>query len=164
MGYLLTNNRLRVVRKNAKGVVTYRKRYKKGDRVDVSKLVDGRLDQLLASGTLVDEDDTAEHDTQLDPIGGDERQGDGTEGSDDADEPEGGTDEPVGTGDFISDTSTPDVYSNMEYADLQKEAKGRGLNAGGSADDLRTRLRGDDHEAMTEDKDSDDAEDDADEE
>lgn len=34
-----------------------------------------------------------------------------------------------------------DQYSAMEYAELQQTAKGRELNAGGSADDIRARLR-----------------------
>jgi hypothetical protein len=39
----------------------------------------------------------------------------------------------------------PDRYTDMEYADLQKEAKSRdGMSAGGSADELRARLRADD--------------------
>lgn len=40
---------------------------------------------------------------------------------------------------------TQDRYTDMAYADLQAEAKERdGMSAGGSADDLRDRLRADD--------------------
>lgn len=36
---------------------------------------------------------------------------------------------------------TQDRYTDMEFADLQQEAKGREINAGGSADAIRARLR-----------------------
>lgn len=36
---------------------------------------------------------------------------------------------------------TEDRYTSMEFAELQQEAKGRELNAGGSADAIRARLR-----------------------
>lgn len=34
-----------------------------------------------------------------------------------------------------------DQYAGMEYAELQQTAKGRDLSAGGSADEIRARLR-----------------------
>lgn len=37
-----------------------------------------------------------------------------------------------------------DDYGDLSYADLQTEAKNRGLNAGGTADELKARLREDD--------------------
>lgn len=42
--------------------------------------------------------------------------------------------------DEVSD-DTEDRYTSMEFADLQQEAKGREINAGGSADAIRARLR-----------------------
>lgn len=42
--------------------------------------------------------------------------------------------------DEVSD-DTDDRYTSMEFADLQQEAKRRELNAGGSADAIRARLR-----------------------
>jgi hypothetical protein len=36
---------------------------------------------------------------------------------------------------------TQDPYTSMEFAELQQEAKARDLNAGGSADAIRARLR-----------------------
>jgi hypothetical protein len=42
--------------------------------------------------------------------------------------------------DEVSD-DTEDRYTSMEFADLQQEAKRRELNAGGSADAIRARLR-----------------------
>lgn len=40
----------------------------------------------------------------------------------------------------VSD-QTDDKYTSMEFADLQQEAKRREINAGGSADQIRARLR-----------------------
>lgn len=37
--------------------------------------------------------------------------------------------------------STDDRYTSMEFIDLQQEAKNREINAGGSADAIRARLR-----------------------
>jgi hypothetical protein len=57
-------------------------------------------------------------------------------------------DEDQGAGapaDSEDDVEMVDEYSSMDYADLQQEAKGRGINAGGSADDIRARLREDDN-------------------
>lgn len=42
------------------------------------------------------------------------------------------------------DDTADDDYDDLSYADLQSEAKNRGLNAGGNADELKARLREDD--------------------
>ena len=149
MGYILTTEAMRVVQRNERGNVTYRRRYKKGDEVDVDRLEEGRLEALVEAGSLVDSSD-AEQD------------------SDDAESPQG---QPVATGTDAGSTATQgagpvsqvneaggdveddlsanenaggDLYDGMNYAELQQEAKSRDLNAGGSAEDLRGRLRDDD--------------------
>lgn len=40
-----------------------------------------------------------------------------------------------------ADAEPDDAYKSMEYAELQQAAKARELNAGGSADQLKARLR-----------------------
>lgn len=62
MTYYLATEAMRVVEKNDRGVVTKRKRYTKGDEVDASLLAEGRLDQLLADGSLVESEDEVNSD------------------------------------------------------------------------------------------------------
>lgn len=144
MSYILASEAMRVVEKNDRGGVTYRKRYKRGQEVDVSHIDDAQVESLLASGALVESD------------------------SDEAEAVQEATDTPEGsevTGDTTGDTGEPlspaalpqnqpeepdeqeDRYDAMSYPDLQREAKERDLNGGGSAEDLRERLRADDAES-----------------
>lgn len=51
--------------------------------------------------------------------------------------------EPGGGGGDAADTHD-DGYDDLDYPALQKAAKDRGLNAGGSAEDIKARLREDD--------------------
>lgn len=160
--YLLNTEAMRVVQRNERGIVTYRKRYKKGDEVDVSRLEEGRLEVFLDKGTLVEsQDDLTEYPTATSlapasgPYGG--ATGDLTEGP--GPESEG----PASEGDEVTEGFNPDAdadtgtksnpdddvedvdqYSDMDYSSLQQAAKQRNLNAGGSAEDLRARLREDD--------------------
>lgn len=174
--YILNTGAMRVVEKNDKGNVTYRKRYKKGDEVDVKHLEDGRLDVLLAAGTLVEsEDDLSEAVDAggLAPVSGPfgaasahqdgttpaappvepvqteaERTGDPDSGSVAANtltpsNPESQVEPPAPSSDD-EDVEEVDEYSDMDYPTLQKTAKARDLNAGGSGDEIRARLREDD--------------------
>ena len=126
MKYILNREATRVVQRNEKGTVTYRKRYKKGDVVDVSYIDPTQVENLVASGAFTVEDD-GEDDTEE------------TEG------PESPDEDPKGSGDGTD--GQDDGYDAMSYADLQAEAKSRDINAGGSADELRERLRAFDEDA-----------------
>lgn len=169
MVYILNTGAMRVVEKNDKGNVTYRKRYKRGDEVDVDHLEEGRLDVLLAAGTLVEsEDDLSEVQDAgsispvSGPFGAASAHQDGTtpaappvepvqdEGSVAANtltpsNPESAIEPPAQTeGEGDDDVEEVDQYSEMDYPTLQKTAKARDLNAGGSGDEIRARLREDD--------------------
>lgn len=144
MSLVLTSEALRVVQRNERGQVVYRKRYKKGDVVDTSKMDDARVEIFKEKGILVEESDFEENseDTSAAAV-------QATRGGF-ADTPTGGPAENAGQvespdgEDDASDEQTEDAYDTMEYSQLQAEAKQRGLNAGGSAEDLRGRLREDD--------------------
>lgn len=130
MGLRLNREALRVVGKNEKGTVTHRRRFKKGDKLDKASLDilgDDRVQHFLDRGVLVDEDATEDTD--------------GPEtGSDTPEDPQG-SGEATGEAGGTPETDGPDKYDEMSYADLQAEAKERTGNGGGSADDLRARLR-----------------------
>lgn len=131
MGYRLTVAAIRVVQSDEKGKVTYRKRYKKGNIVDTSKMDPERVELFIEKGYLVDEDaedapEPVEETPEQEPV----------EESEPQEEAEGEDDEPT-----EEDDDEQDEYDEMSYPDLQQEAKKRDLNAGGSADDLRARLR-----------------------
>lgn len=106
--------------------------YRRGDTLENLTEEDER--RLLRAGSIVEESEAASEDTEDagGPEGPDEPSGtlgDPTEGQDDttedSEEPQDGTDE----------------FESMSYPELQQAAKDRGLNAGGSGDDLRARLR-----------------------
>lgn len=174
MSYILNTGAMRVVERNDKGNVTYRKRYRRGDEVDVDHLEEGRLDVLLAAGTLVEsEDDLSEVQDagSISPVSGpfgaasahqdgvtvaappatpvqDEAAqiGDPDSGSVAANtltpsNPEAYTEPPAPTNGEDDDVEAVDEYSDMDYPTLQKTAKARDLNAGGSGDEIRARLR-----------------------
>ena len=149
MGYILTTEAMRVVQRNDRGNVTYRKRYKKGDEVDVDRLEEGRLEALLEAGSLVDSSDAEQDDDDAEspqgqPVatgtdaGSTATQGAGPVSS--VDEAGGDSEDDI----EASDDAGGDLYDGMSYTELQQEAKSRGLNAGGNAEDLRGRLRDDD--------------------
>lgn len=192
MGYRLTSEALRVIQSDEKGKVTYRRRYKKGQIVDTSKMDEKRVELFIQKGYLVDED--AEPEAEPEETEDGQESSEGSDGSEQAtgdlpDLPEGldydellawvaegeELDDRRGrasavfaqekenedfdesavsadlqkavygdrSGDDDSDVH-PDKYTEMNYPSLQQEAKSRGLNGGGSADDLRIRLREDD--------------------
>lgn len=141
MAYLLNREAMRVVERNDRGNVTYRKRYKRGDEVDVSHIDDAQVENLVESGALVQsEDDLSEPESAgaTSPVSGPHGAATGeAEDHSDLDE------------DSSSDDEDHDVdqYDSMDYSELQAEAKRRDLSAGGSAQDLRARLRDSDDEA-----------------
>lgn len=157
MGYVLRTEAMRVVNRNERGVVTYRKRYRRGDEVDTSKMDEAHVEALIKKGTLVSsEDDLPETEsagatTPVSPPFGAATAPStpGTLGPD-ADEIEGSTpddgteDADTADADVDEEEHDVDAYDSMDYAALQAEAKKRDLNAGGSAQDLRVRLRADD--------------------
>lgn len=179
MGYRLNREAMRVVEKNDKGSVVYRKRYRKGDEVDTSHMDDGHVQALIESGVLVEsEDDVTEAESAgsisptSGPFGAASAHQDGTtpaappvepvqqEASETGDPDSGsvaantleptGDDDPAAvdnnpTGEDEDEVEDVDRYSEMDYPALQKEAKSRNLNAGGSGDEIRARLREDDN-------------------
>lgn len=147
MGHILVKDALRVVRKNERGVVTYRRRYKKGQTVDTSQMEPERVEVLVASGALVSDDGEA-HDDAAEQDGppvatGTDAGSTATQGPgpvSEVDEAGGDVQEDLDA----DENAGGDLYDGMDYAALKEEAKVRNLNAGGSAEDLRGRLREDD--------------------
>lgn len=141
MAHILNREALRVVNKNDKGIVTYRKRYRKGDVVDTSYMDEVHVENLIEAGVLVaSEDDLDERESATGTSPTAPPFGASTDGSGDTivvpDAERGEVKIPAD-----DETESVDEYSAMDYASLQKAAKDRGLNGGGSAEDLRTRLR-----------------------
>lgn len=149
MGYILNRAAMRVVQKNERGNVTYRKRYTRGDEVDVSKMEDEVVEKHLATGVLVDSEKDLDESVDagdispVSPPFGAETSAVTEDPADvvDVPEEEGTNTESEENPDEVEDV---DAYSDMDYASLQQEAKKRDLNGGGSAEDLRARLRADD--------------------
>ena len=136
MAYYLNTEALRVVKRDERGRVIYRKRFKKGQEVDTSEMEDFRVQQLVEKGTLVESEDD---------VDGAADAGDTSPVSPPFGAEAGDAGEATAAGQQAStDGEDVDEYSSMDYATLQKTAKDRNLNAGGSADDLRARLREDD--------------------
>jgi hypothetical protein len=133
--YILKAEATRVVQKNDRGIVTYRKRYKRGDVVDVSYIEDAQVQRLLEAGHLA-----------LDTGEATENEDDGTAAAaaTTAATSSTGTVADLGSTATQSDQDKDaegDRYDSMSYSDLQAEAKQRTGNGGGSAEDLRDRLR-----------------------
>ncbi len=151
--YILKAEATRVVQKNDRGIVTYRKRYKRGDEVDVTKIDETQVQRLVEAGHLVLDDGEATDDA-AEALAAEQARATATSsGAGVADlgstaTNEGGDQDEEG-----------DRYDGMSYSDLQAEAKQRTGNGGGSAEDLRERLR----EADKEESDEDDSEDDTEE-
>lgn len=126
MGYRLNTEALRVVQRNERGVVTYRKRYRKGQVVDTSKMEDYRVEALVAAGALVE--------------------GDEVESTDDTDEP---TEDPAAAGAGPVPTATAgasepqyeDDLDETSYSDLQRIAKEETGDGSGNTEALITRIR-----------------------
>jgi hypothetical protein len=153
--YILNRAQMRIVGKNDKGNVNHRKRYRKGDEVDVSVLDSDRVQVLVDAGVFVtSEDDLTEVPDAGDtsgvsgPFGAATVGSDGTSGPLPEDTPVStqGTADADEDGDSDSDEDDEeghlvDEFDEMDYASLQQAAKAADLNAGGSAEDLRVRLR-----------------------
>lgn len=145
MTYYLNRERMRVVERNDRGAVTYRKSYKFGDEVDTDHLVEGRLDVLTADGSLVEsKGDLKERRRGAVPYPGSRVTGAATGEPADHSEIEGpGAGE---TGDEDEDEDAPenvDQYSEMDYGELQDAAQSADppIAANQSADNLRKALR-----------------------
>lgn len=141
MAHILNREALRVVNKNDKGSVTYRKRYRKGDVVDTSYMDEYHVANLVEAGILVGSEDDLDGAVDATATGPTAAPfGASTEGSGDTVVvPDAERGEVKIHED--DETEAVDEYSGMDYATLQKAAKDRGLNGGGSAEDLRGRLR-----------------------
>lgn len=170
--YILNREAMRVVEKNDKGIVTYRKRYRKGDEVDTGHMDEAHVDSLVESGVLVESEDdvTPEGDASAisptsGPFGAATGEATATTATTDAVVTEEDEAEQIGdpdSGSVAANTLQPsnpesevvppartddddveavDQYSDMDYPTLQKTAKARDLNAGGSGDEIRARLR-----------------------
>lgn len=153
MGYILKTERMRLVKKNDRDRVIRRKTFRRGDVLTTDDFeaydVDpDRVDVLIEKGTLVDErdDNTEPEDTSAataaavvsGPVGASTSSpNEDLDHSDIAEPDTGGAQVP-----FDPDNpESVDEYSSMDYAELQQAAKAKGLNGGGSAEDLRARLR-----------------------
>lgn len=160
--YLLNTERMRLVTRNERGNVNWRKSYSRGDEVDTSKMDEARVKHLVEKGTLVSSEGNLSEPESAgatsptsppfgastagpeDTSGAEPDEDDGSESV--VDDPdvftaphEPGEDvTPEGGGDEPEDV---DRYSEMDYATLQQEAKTRTGNGSGSAEDLRARLR-----------------------
>ena len=121
--YILKAEATRIVVKNDKGIVTFRKRYKRGDVLDHQHIDPAHLQALVDSGRVAVDDGTGTDDAE------EEQEGPGPDGSGE------------GSGGDDDEESEYDKYDEMSYQDLQAEAKERTGNGGGSAEDLRARLR-----------------------
>lgn len=154
MAYYLNRERMRVVERNDRGNVSYRKKYVFGDEVDTSKIDDAQVESLVNSGALVEDRDNLKRRREGNvPFPGSQVAGaatapsaDHSEHFDVEDEDDGETDPSTAQtpGEDALQPEEVDDYTSMDYAELQQEAKSRDLNAGGSANDLRARLRADD--------------------
>lgn len=150
--YILKSEALRVVTHNEKGNVNYRRRYKRGQEVDVSKIEDAQVEALLRTGRLVldTEEPTDEAEAAL-----------AAEAARVIAASSPGTAGDLGSTATQTDQDEEaegDRYTNMSYSDLQAEAKQRTGNGGGSADDLRDRLREADKEDSDEESEDEDDE------
>lgn len=113
--YVLTVERIRVLKYDEQRRVTDRQSFNKGDVVE--GIDDYRLKQLLDAGAVAEQ------------------------GSEDAEQAQGDAGSPADGEGQETPVEGQDKYDAMSYSDLQSEAKSRDINAGGSAEDLRERLR-----------------------
>lgn len=143
--HILKAEATRIVVKNDRGIVTFRKRYKRGDVLDVEHIDPAHLQRLVDAGHVALDDGEATDDAEEDLAAQYARtQAANSTGS-------VGDLGSTGTQSDQDPDAEGDRYDSMSYAELQSEAKQRTGNGGGSADDLRERLR----EADEEDGDSD---------
>lgn len=168
---VLNREAMRVVERNDRGIVTYRKRYKQGDVVDTSHIDSAQVENLQRSGALVERaaydaegaprnpdgeapalQTVANPSHQGEPVSDEEHEAsydvDGEEAefgdSDEATQEDAGGRETEEDAEAAAEANAEDAvdpYAEMDYATLRSTAKDKGLDASGSADDLRTRLR-----------------------
>lgn len=153
MAYVLRAAALRVVKRNERGSVTSRKRFTQGDLIDPSLWDDeAEFQRLVDQGSVEevegDADEAVSDETTPAPSGTPDSyypvRGAGTEPSADSQyRDESGDGGPVTDEDPVNEGpgEGEDRYDALTYPELQQEAKARTLNAGGSAEDLRDRLR-----------------------
>lgn len=141
--HFLNRERMRVVQRNDRGSVTYRKQYKFGDEVDVSHLDETQVKNLLKSKALVKSKDDLTgwtgHTYPGQVTGAALRQGE--DHADIADP--GASPEEKGEVDDDDDPEDVDQFSSMDYGQLQDAAKAASppIPANQSADELRAALR-----------------------
>lgn len=144
MTVYLNRERMRVIEKNERGVVVYRKKYRFGDEIDTDHLTEGREDALLESGVFVEsKDDLRTRRGGLVPYRGSEVTGAGTgEGSERTEYDAPPEEQPEAQNDG-EDVEPADEYSGMDYNELQDAAKAADppIPANQSADALREALR-----------------------
>lgn len=146
MGLVLNTERMRVVERNERGNVTYRKRYQRGDVVDTSHMDEAHVENLKKDGVLVDEEEAEEGEGTSDDSEG---SGDSTEGSGDpsatlAPSPDDDDNSTGGAPVAGNDEDVVSEFDSMDYSQLQAAAKERDLKyVGVSADDLRASLKAD---------------------
>jgi hypothetical protein len=148
---------MRIVEKNERGNVTYRRRYKKGDVIDTDHIDEARVQALVNDGVLVpkDEYDAGDSDAADYHEGSGDPTGDAAVGA-------AGVGTQAATGDAGSGEVPVDEideaggdgedYSDLDYnalkAEIDRRNEGREdedkLSKSGSADDLRDRLVADD--------------------
>ena len=162
--YYLNRERMRVVKRNDKGNVTYRKRYRFGDKVDVDHLEEGRTEALVESGALVtSKDDLKSRRAGAVPRPGSQVTGGATREAADhseiADEDDYGPEEEQtefdvedeesdseasltdGADADENDVEPADEYASMDYRELQAAARNKDINPSQSAEALREALR-----------------------
>lgn len=130
--YEVKANRWRRV-KHKEGKLVASKRYYRGDVVD---LTEDEAKHLVNQGGLAPYEETEQEEQTVNPEAPTapepESESSGvTEGTGDGD------------GDAAAEEETTD-YEEFSYAELQQEAKGRGLSGAGSSSDLIARLQADD--------------------
>lgn len=155
MAHYLNREAMRVVVRNENnGRVTKRTRYKRGDKVNTSDLVEGRLDALVEAGVLVESKDDVRD--PLDPMGispssaltgaatGEAGRGPDAEEMEGTTPDDGSDSDDDSEDDDDADSSEEhlvDSYDEMDYNALRSEASKRNVDGSGSADAIRERLR-----------------------
>lgn len=145
--YYLNRERFRVVERNDRGNVVYRKMYKFKDEVDVSHIDETHVENLVASGALVQsKDDLTGWTGPRGPYPGSQAVGAaGVSAADhsEIDDPGASPEEKKAASGSVDDDDPEDVdqFSSMDYAELQAAAKAADIPANQSAEDLRAALR-----------------------
>lgn len=151
--YILNAEATRVVNRNEKGSVTYRRRYKRGDVVDVSKIDEAQVQRLIESGYLVPKGEAEDDGEGSGTTEGSEGSGDATSGLVDTpstaaslgstgtqdEDPESDEERPDGSED--SGEVEEEDFESYDYPTLQRLAKERTGDGSGGKQDLIDRLK-----------------------